>query len=308
MHVKKILALALSLLLVTAMFAGCSARSEATKDFYYNGSAVSDDAGDYGFVSEQSKSEAAGTAQTTQIALPENQKLITTVHLQTETDDLDATLSYTEERIAELGGYLESQNLNNGSIYSSHRYRSANLTVRIPADNLNQFIDRVGESVNIVSKKVSTENVTLTYISVESRITALQTEQTRLLELLAKAETMEDLLTIESRLTDVRTELERYTSQLRVLDNQISYSTVNLSIEEVKEYTQVTEPETFWDRISSGFVQSLKGVGTFFTELAVFLIVSLPYLILIAGVVAVVIVLIKRKRRKTHKKPEPPTE
>lgn len=308
MNVKKILALVLSLLLVTAMFAGCSAKSEATNDAYYDRSTVSDSNLDYGFVAEQSKPGAAGSAQTTQTAFPENQKLITTVHMQTETDDLDATLSYTEEKIAELGGYLESQNLNNGSIYSSRRYRSANLTVRIPADNLNQFIDRIGESVNVVSKKVSTENVTLTYISVESRITALKTEQTRLLELLAKAETMDDLLTIESRLTDVRTELERYTSQLRVLDNQISYSTVNLSIEEVKEYTQVTEPETFWDRISSGFVESLKGVGTFFKELVIFLIVSLPYLVLIAGVIAVVIVLIKRKRRKLHKKPETPAE
>ena len=308
MNAKKILSLTLSLLLVAAMFAGCSAQSEATKDVYYNGSVAEDSALDYGFTADQSKPGAAGTAQTTQIALPENQKLITTVHMQAETEDLDATLAYTEERIAELGGYLEAQKLYNGSNYSSRRFRNASLTIRIPAENLNRFVDRIGDSVNIVSKNVTTENVTLTYISVESRITALQTEQTRLLELLAKADTMDDLLTIESRLTDVRTELERYTSQLRVLDNQISYSTVNLTIEEVKEYTQVTEPETFWDRISTGFVQSLKGLGTFFKELVIFLIVSLPYLVLIAGVVVIVVVLIKRKRRKTHKKPETPAE
>lgn len=308
MNVKKILALVLSLLLVMAMFAGCSARSEATKDAYYNGSVAEDSALDYGFAAEQSKPGAAGATQTAQIAFPENQKLITTVHMQSETEDLDATLAYAEAKIAELGGYLESQKLYNGSTYSSRRFRNASLTIRIPAENLNQFVDRIGESVNIVSKNVTTENVTLTYISVESRITALKTEQTRLLELLAKADTMEDLLTIESRLTDVRTELERYASQLRVLDNQISYSTVNLTIEEVKEYTQVTEPETFWDRISTGFVQSLEGLGTFFKELVIFLIVSLPYLALIAGVIAVVIVLFKRKRRKLHKKPETPAE
>ena len=308
MNAKKILSLALSLLLVAAMFAGCSAQSEATKDAYYNGSVAEDSALDYGFAAEQSKPEAAGTTQTTQIALPENQKLITTVRMQAETEDLDATLAYTEEKIAELGGYLESQNLYNGSAYSSRRFRNASLTIRIPAENLNQFVDRIGESVNIVSKNVATENVTLTYISVESRITALETEQTRLLELLAKADTMEDLLTIESRLTDVRTELEEYTSRLRVLDNQISYSTVNLTIEEVKEYTQVTEPETFWDRICTGFVQSLESLGTFFKELVIFLIVSLPYLVLIGGIVFVVIVLVKRRRRKLHKKPENPAE
>ena len=67
-----------------------------------------------------------------------------------------------------------------------------------------------------------TENVTLQYVSTESRVKALETEQTRLLELLENAETMEDLLTIEARLTDVRWELENYASQLRVLDNQVN--------------------------------------------------------------------------------------
>ena len=131
---------------------------------------------------------------------------------------------------------------------------------------------------------------------------ALQTEESRLLELLAKAETLEDLLTIEQRLTDVRAELEEVTSALRVFDNQVDYATLHLDVSEVKEFTEVTEPETVWQRIGVGFKESLKGVGTFLEEVFVFLIVSLPYLSLIAVVVVAVVLPLRRNMRKKKQK------
>ena len=157
----------------------------------------------------------------------------------------------------------------------------------------------------MVSSNKTVDDVTLSYVSIESRMKALQTEEARLLELLAKAETLKDLLTVESRLTDVRTELEQVTSALRVMDNQVNYATVDLYIDEVTEYTPVEEPETVWQRISEGFVKSLKGVGNFFEELFVFLIVGSPYFVLVAILLAiptiVIVVIIKLIRRKIRK-------
>jgi len=247
--------------------------------------------------------ELTDSSQSSEVSLPENQKLITTIHLNAETEDLDATLSYVHSKIAALGGYIESQDIYNGSAYSSYRYRSANITVRIPADNLDQFVNHVSESANIVSRNTSTENVTLTYISVQSRITALETEEARLLELMAKAENMEDLLTIQGRLTDVRTELEQYASQLRLLDNKIDYGTIYLNLEEVKEYTEVEEePETFWDRISTGFVKSLKNLWSGIKEITIFFIIIIPYLLPFALIAAVIILICKLANRKKAKK------
>jgi len=209
-------------------------------------------------------------------------------------------LQQIDTRIAELGGYVENSSVENGSAYSGRRYRSANITVRIPAKDLDSFIDKVGQITNIVSSQKRVEDVTLSYVATESRMKALQTEETRLLELMAKAETMDDLLTVEKRLTQVRTELEQVTSALRVFDNQVDYATIHLSISEVKEFTEVTEPETVWERIGVGFKRSLKGVGNFLEELFVFLIVAIPYLVLIA-VIALGVWLIVRHRRKGKK-------
>ena len=154
------------------------------------------------------------------------------------------------------------------------------------------------------------DDVTLQYVATESRITALTTEQTRLLELLAKAENMNDLLLIEARLTEVRTELEEYTSQLRLFDNLVDYATIRLRISEVKEYTP-TQEKTFWQRIGSGFMDNLKDLGTGLSNFVVFLITSLPYLVLIAAILLLILLAVKsglKNRKKNKAKKDTPQE
>ena len=234
-------------------------------------------------------------------SLPENRKLIQKINMQVETDNLDTVLQSINERIAQLGGYMESSNVQNGSAYSGKRYRNANLTIRIPAEGLNAFVDRVGEVTNVVSSQKTVEDVTLQYVATESRIKALQAEETRLLELMSKAESLNDLLILDKYLTDVRTELEQVTSSLKVLENQVDYATIYLSISEVKEFTEVTEPETVWERISVGFAESLEGVGNFFVELFVFVVIALPYLVTLGAITGGIILLIRVTQRKKAK-------
>ncbi len=293
---KKYLSITLAILLVMSLLAGCGAASKSDSML---GAPMENGAGglDDGFVEESLADSASGTTT----ALPQNQKLIRTVRMEAETEDMTALLSGVKTRITELGGYVEGENIHNGSNYSnSRRYRYANLTIRIPADKLDEFVKNVSDSANITSSEQTVDDVTLSYVATESRIKALETEQTRLLELLAKAETMEDILKIESRLTDIRNELEQVTSQLRVYDNKVNYGTVHLNISEVKEFTVVEEPETVWQRIASGFTENLKDLGDFFVELFVFLVTAVPYLVVL-GIVAVGIILLARTRRNKKK-------
>ena len=265
-----------------------SSNAGAAADRYYSA--------ENGLVAEKPSSSQA--------QLPENRKLIQRVRLQAETEDMDTLLEKVNTRIEELGGYVEGQQIHNGSAYSGSRYRNAELTIRIPAEKLGAFVSDVSAVSNIVSSNQTTEDVTLSYVATESRIKALETEQERLLELLAQAETMDDLLTIESRLTDVRSELEQVNSTLRLYDNQVDYSTVNLSVTEVREFTVVEEPETVWQRIGAGFMESLEDIGDGFVELFVFLVVNFPYLVII-GAILVVIILVIRTRIKKKKENTP---
>lgn len=292
---KKYLSLILVLLLTLSLLAGCGAKSA------YDGMAQEN--GSMGPATADKEMSATGSVGSDSTPLPANQKLIRTIRLEAETEDLEPLLDTVNQRIADLNGYVEAKNIYNGSNYSGgRRYRYANLTIRIPADKLDEFVQNVSGSANVVSAEETVDDVTLSYVATESRIKALETEQERLLELLAQAETMEDLLQIEARLTDVRDELETVKSQLRLYDNLVNYGTVHLTISEVKEFTVVTEPETVWDRIGAGFMENLKALGEFFVELFVFIVTGLPILIPLAAVIVALIILIRRKKKNVFKK------
>lgn len=300
---KKMTAFLVTLCMLAALLAGCGGASKSTQAFDAAAAAPAEAANGAYYDMESAKSEDGGlTGDTDSTVLPEGRKWIITVNMSAETEDLDSLMETLNGKISGLGGYVEDQDSYNGSMYSSRRYRSASLTVRIPAQRVDEFTEEMSGIANVVSTNLSREDITLSYVATESRVKALQTEEARLLELMEQAETMADLLEIESRLTDVRYELENRASQLRLYDNQVDYATIYLSIDEVQEYTPVEEP-TVWERISGGFVSSIKGVGNGLLDLLVWVLAKSPYLVILGGVTVGVVVLIKkRKARKAAKK------
>ena len=294
----------LSLLLCAALLLGLSACGGSAKSdaMYVTGAVREEAAAEAPAAMDMVTSNSANLkgAQSGSTALPEGRKWIITIDMNVETDDLDVLMSELDQKIKSLGGYVEDQNVHNGSNYASRRYRSASLTIRIPDEKVDQFTGEVAGMANVVSQNLRREDITLKYVATASRVTALETEEARLLELLAKAENMEDLLTIEARLTDVRYELENYASQLRLYDNQIDYATIYFYIEEVQEYTPVEEP-TFFEQIKNTFSDALEGLGDGIVNITVFLVGNSPYLLTL-GVAALVIIKLAKHRGKIRMK------
>ena len=296
MKPNRYIAAFLALILLVSL-AGCGA--SATKNSYAEEAAAGPMAPAM-MADSAANDSLTSTSANGSAAIPENRKWIVTVYMSAETEDLDAMTAALDERIAALNGYVEDQRIYNGSAYATRRYRSANLTIRIPAEQVDQFAEQVSGIANVISQEKSLEDVTLTYVSTESRLAALQTEEARLLELMAKAETMSDLLEIEARLTDVRYELESVTSRLRTYDNQINYATIYLDISEVQEYTPVEDP-TLWQRITGGFKDSLEGLGESLQDLLVGIVVIFPFLLVYGGIALVIFLVIRKVVKKAPK-------
>lgn len=255
-------------------------------------------------VEAEEVTESGAASNQTQAAVQER-KLIKTVDMSVETKEFDATMAAVKEKTAELGGYIENMDTYNGSSYSSYRSsRNANMTVRIPKQHLDAFLDTVSGVSNVVRRSESVEDVTLTYVDLDSHKRVLQAEQETLLDLMERAKAIEDIITIESRLSEVRYQIESMESQLRTFDNKVDYSTVYLSVDEVRELTPVEE-KTVLEQIGDGFVDSLEEIRDGLTEFAIWFVVNIPYfvlwIILFIAVIALIKVAAKVLRRKNER-------
>lgn len=290
-----------SLLIISLLAAGCGSSNKfsatessmATADYAMKEEMAFD---------EEVPAESGAVNADISTVAQSNRKLIRTVDLQIQTKEFDTVLTSVQERVQELGGYVEQSSIDSGSTYYSSYNRYSYLTVRIPSDKLDGFLENVKETANVTNISESTEDITLKYVDVESRKIALETEQNRLLVLLEKAETVEDIITIESRLSEVRYQLESYTSQLRTFDNQVDYSTVHINIHEVDRETKV-EPKGFWDEVKEEFGDSLYGIGNGIRGFGIWFLGSSPYLVIWAIVIAGMVYAVKLIRKKRiHKR------
>ncbi len=260
---------------------------------------------------EEIEYEEEGGAETVR---QENRKLIKTVDMNVETEEFDLLLRNVEQKVEELGGYLEQSNVYNGSYTSNYRSRSADLTARVPSAKLDQFVTDVAEHSNVTRKNESVEDITLQYVDLESHKKALLAEQQSLLTMLEQAESIEDIITINAQLTDVRYQLESMESQLRTYDNKVDYSTVYLNIEEVEQYEPYAAKST-GERIRDGFTRNLHRVGDGVSNFFIELIISLPILFTLAVLIGIFVLLLfgilkasekQAKKRREKKERENP--
>lgn len=305
---KRIPAILLTLLLSCALvFTGCSAKGVTDEAYDYE---VPNAQAAETYVMEEAvldldryaasgglKGDATYTADA---VLTENRKLITTVYLTVETEHFTELMQRVEAEVSTLGGYIEEMESNTPT---SGKHRNAAMTIRIPADRLEDFTQQVEENANIIWRSQDQRDITTTYVDTQARRDALKVEQERLLELLGQAANLAEILEIEDRLTDVRYELESIESTLRTYDNQVSYATVHLDVTEVEVLTVVEEEEPgFWEKIGDGFVNSAKGVWNGVKSIFSAIVIALPWLLVILLPPAIVLIIIfsvkKRKYRK----------
>lgn len=223
-----------------------------------------------------------------------NRKLIRNVSMAVETDSFDQLLEEIQKKVTELSGYTEQSDISGNR--SDYQSRYAWLTVRIPCDRLDQFIGLVEDSGNVTRKSESIQDITLQYSDIESRKKTLTMEQERIWALLEKADTLEAVIALEERLSEIRYALESMESQLKLYDNQVDYSTVDMSISEVLPVNFTpTAPETVGQRIKKGLSRNVANMGQFATDLFVGLIVLMPVWIPLGAIAALIIFLVKKK-------------
>ena len=323
---KRLFSLAAAVAVLLFSLNSCGGESYAAKDeggYAYNSSAPSypdymyEDA-EWGAY-EEAEPVTAAPAASEQASKPasgsdsskndlSSRKIIKTANITFETTAYDQFLESLNQVISSYGGYVESSETYGGGIYSS-RYssRSASVTVRVPADRYDAFVTSAGELGAVTYRTENQQDVTMSYVDTESRIRALETEYEALLEILAKAESLDDVILLQSRISEINYQKDSYQSQLRKYDALISYCTVYIHVNEVRrESTPDERSLTFGERIAVGLKENLADIGEGFSDFAVWFVTSLPYIliwaVIIVAVIFIIRALVRSWRRKRDKK------
>lgn len=307
---KRCLAIVVSVALGLLMLAGCGSKSSssaqnefanAKSSAAYDAAAPAEGAGEAAEMPAAEPEEGQASEVTESAA--ESRKLIKTVYLDMETRNFDEMIANISKKVEELGGYLEHSQVQGNGYDQENGRRYASMVARVPVAKLDGFVEQVSGMGNVINKQESVEDVTLSYVDIESRINALKVEQQRLTELLAQAESVDAIIALESRLSEVRYELESYESQLRTYDNQVDYSTVTMNIQEVERITQ-TKQDTVLERISSGLSDNFYDLGQGLLNFFIWLVISLPYILLLAAIGLIVWLVLHISTRRHRKKME----
>lgn len=306
---KKILSVLLAFVLVFALCACGRAKSAAYEP--QAAPAVMLDGAAGGFAAANYKAEAmaeeavayetdmSASASGSDVPSDNPEKIIYSADATLESTSFDEAVKSVLALIDEYKAYVESSSMN-GSNYSSISSgnagsRSAEYVIRVPAESFEKLMSSLSTIGNVPYSHVYTENVSSQYYDTEARLRTYRAQEDRLLELLDKAETVSDVIEIENELTEVRYRIESLQTTLNGWDRQVSYSTVYLSLREVKEYT----PENrigFGRQIVNALAQGLELLKDFVLSFAT----ALPLLIIVAAVVFGIIKLIKKLRKKKN--------
>ena len=264
----------------------------------------SQDAGDYEYYSAESgegssfSSDDLTSSMLDPSTVESSRKIVYNASVRMETTDYDTTRTALQEAVTAANGYLESTD-QGGSKDSGSRYTY--YTARIPAENYRSFLTAAGEAGNVTSLNESAQDITAEYVDVEARLKALNDQRDRLNALADKAETTADLLEIESQLSDVQYQLESYTGQMRLMDNQVRYSTVDISLQEVRVLTPTatTFGEKFVEAVTSGWRGFVDGAE----DLILVLVYLWPVVLIVLAILLVARPALKRRKaRRAEKK------
>ena len=237
------------------------------------------------------------------------QKLIYTCSMEIQTLTFSETAQKIRAVIRQYGGIIESESTtdSNNDWYWDDGAKvrgtlSSHLIIRIPTDQYEDFLaDIEGTGGKITNRSMDVQNITRVYNDQTVYIESLEKQEERLLQMMEQAGTIEEMITVEERLTEVQTQLNQARSRLAEMDTDVAYSTINLSLTEVVKYTDTTVKKTFFERTGKAFSESVSGFLEVMELLLDIFIYLLPYVTLF-GVISAAVFFGTRKTRAEHRK------
>lgn len=272
------------------VFTACGAKntaSEAVSDGYMQEAVATMG----GYTEEAVYEEASYASKSANIqGMDREAKIIRNIYMDMEVKEIESGISDIKEKVKSYAGYIESFEEGNMSVEEG---KYAYFYVRIPTKDIETFITELKGFGNVIHSSENSQNITFTYYDTQGRKKSLEAERERVLALLEKAENIEDILAIESKLSDLNYQIEDYERSLKTYDNQVEYTSVQINLSQVTDYTKNTQ--TIGERIADEFIRTWKEIKELCVNVLVSIVVYSPVILVVC--IIVFVIYLKRRRR-----------
>ena len=223
-------------------------------------------------------------------------KIIRNADLQLETDKPEDAQQKITSIAESKGGFVVESQQSSSDARSGTR-DTVTMTVRVPAEKFNEALEEIRKTASRVRvETVKSDDVTEEFIDIEAQLKAKKALEAQFLEIMKRADTVEDALNVQRQLAGVRGEIEKIEGRKRFLENQASLSTIKIRLQTPTALT--ANSEGFGYRLKDAFGDGLDAALTFILGLVSFVIAILPFLILIVLPIYLVIRYVLRRRGK----------
>lgn len=213
-----------------------------------------------------------------------NRKLIKKGNVEFETNDIRKTYTHILTVVEKYGGYISSERE-----HQSHNRTSSSIGIRIPFEYFDQVLAESTVGVeSFDSKNITVSDVTEEFLDVAARLKTKKEVEARFLDLLKKANTIEEILNVENHIGDLRSEIESIEGRLNYLKNQTSLSTLNMTF-----YKSVHHQIIKRNRFKEAFLSGWSNLISFLVGLTHIW----PFILMLLGFLAALFYYQKNRKR-----------
>lgn len=225
--------------------------------------------------------------------------VINTGTISLHSDDVEQARFDIQKVLDKLGGTISEEDTDTDTDGELERSR---LVVRVPAADFDAAMTQIGEVAELVEANRKSEDVTTAVIDNEVRIRAQEKSLKRIEALLARATSIEDIVSIEQQLSNRQAELDSLKAQQKYLADQSSLSTVTVHLEQSDAEVEEKKDEEEHNAFVSGLLDGWDGLTGIGAGLATTVGVLLPF-VAVVGVLAVPAWLLARNLRRNRRRP-----
>lgn len=208
-----------------------------------------------------------------------DRKIIRDAELNLESDTPEDAQKQIAAIAESKGGFVVETHQSSSNIRSSGR-DTVNMTLRVPADKFAESVDEIRGTANrVLVENIKGQDVTEEFIDIESRQKAKRALESQFLEIMKRANSVEDAMNVQTQLAEVRGEIEQIEGRLRFLQNRIALSTIKVGIQTPAAIS--ASGRGFFYRITEAAGTGFDAALDFVLGLITFVITIIPFLLFV---------------------------